>query len=173
VHDNEVHPHYDDYRFTSPNQNDSINRLPHFNTDADNTNDSFSVSRISGTKQQKYTSKSSYPVHFNTGRRSLSGSREVLFSMNFYRRRDADTFFVNDNTAKISNSRIRKCSTTKTRTKSMRSTSSQPIRQNIPLILSLIFLTDFLCIIFQANSTQSQYGHKNNTMRNTLPLMKF
>jgi len=67
-------------------------------------------------------------------------------------------FLVNDNTAKISNSKIRKFSTTKT--KSMHSTSSQPVCQNIPLILSLIFLTDFLGVIFQANSTLYQFGHK-------------
>lgn len=88
VHDNEVPPRYDDYRFTSSNQNDSIKRLPGFNTDADNTNDSFSVS-----KQQEYISKSSYPVHFNTDRISLSGSSEALFSRNFCRRRDVDAFF--------------------------------------------------------------------------------
>lgn len=120
VHDNEVPPRYDDYHFTSSNQNDSINRLPDFNTDVDNTNDSFSVSRISGTKQQEYTSKSSYPVNFNTDRRSLSGSSKALLSRNFCRRRDVDTFYfvVNGNTVKISNSRMRKFSTTKTKTKS-------------------------------------------------------
>ena len=109
MHDNEVSPRYDDYRFTSSNQNDSINRLSDFTTDADNTNDSFSASRISGTKQQEYISKSSYPVRFNTDSSSLSGSSEALFLRNFYRRRNVDTFFfVNDNTAKFSNSGIRK-----------------------------------------------------------------
>jgi len=93
MHDKEVSPRYDDYSFTSSNQNDSINRLPDFSNDADKKNDSFSVSRISDTKQEEYTSKSSYPVHFNTDRTS-SGSSEALFSRIFCRRRNVDTFFL-------------------------------------------------------------------------------